>query len=576
MVGLESSPVAERIEKATSLLDSVLSRSDSDLGAIGKQFECVTVHVGNVFQFVSAIVDCVDDERVQSILPQVQAMGNAAQHFIHERLKSTSEIADVVAAEAKLLEKLCQVTSAQLSVARQTTVLSVVTNIEVANLGKLGQGFGYLAHELHGFSEGVAKGTEEVASETEQRRVQIEETKKRLASALPRMQSDFSRIEADLGKALADMSRALSELSTHPLRFKDCVQAIAEQVSSVVAAVQSQDITRQQIEHVRDALKLIASEDEPEASDQREAASRRAAILKVQDYQLKNIEETTRGWVTQIGLCLGSIEQISSSEMVAIGSTILEHERLLSSQMASIAQLEQESQEDDAAMHESLAGLDALMQLVREHLEKSKLARDRMQLLNFNSLIEARHLGSKGAVMVEISQNIRRISGDWSEMTTRSGEAMEEIVNMVKRADDGLQAFSQDSKGTLREAQEATRTGLKSLQSVAASATKNGTAVGQAVARLQGEITSIRRAAERLDTGLRQLKQALSEVEEVNQQMRSEVPEEQWCCDKRDLERSLSAPYTTEAERQVLRAALYGEEMPKVGQSLAGNDVELF
>lgn len=576
MIDRNGSQVSCEIRRAIALLDALLDRSELDVRSVATEFEQLAHQIDGVLSLVGAIVDCIDNECVQSILPQVQALGNAARHFTRERLQATSGIAEIVAEESKLLEKLCNLTGGQRSIAKQTQVLSVMTNIEVANLGPVGAGFQYLAHELDGFSQGAVRGSEEIADHTERRRREIEETRRRLSEALPRMNSDFSRIDEDLGKALTDLNEAITALSANPLHFRDCVRAIAAHVSSVVAAVQSQDITRQQIEHVRDALKSILCELENGAAAPPDEPSRRAAVIKVQDRQLKILQDSSRTWVSQIGDCLDEIQRISSSEIAAIGSIILEHERLLSAQMARIEQLERESQADDSAMHNSLGSLGSLMELVREHLGQSQLARGRMQLLNLNSMIEARHLGSRAAVMVEISQNIRRISTDWSGITTRSGEAMEEIADMVRRADDGLNAFSLDSKQTLHDAQEATRSGLACLQSAASTATNAGAALGAAVAKLHGQITSIRSTANTLSAGFALLDEAFEAVNSIDLQMNGQYPDSSWRCDRGELEERLSAAYTTEIERQVLRSALYGEAMPSAGTSLAGNDVELF
>ena len=46
--------------------------------------------------------------------------------------------------------------------------------------------------------------------------------------------------------------------------------------------------------------------------------------------------------------------------------------------------------------------------------------------------------------------------------------------------------------------------------------------------------------------------------------------------DAAELERLFSASYTTEIEREVLRAALHGTPLPVLKQTFTGNDVELF
>ena len=48
-------------------------------------------------------------------------------------------------------------------------------------------------------------------------------------------------------------------------------------------------------------------------------------------------------------------------------------------------------------------------------------------------------------------------------------------------------------------------------------------------------------------------------------------------CDRAALESAYSGRYTTEIERSIMRAALYGESVPAAtAAAIAGNDVELF
>ena len=54
-------------------------------------------------------------------------------------------------------------------------------------------------------------------------------------------------MEVDLGNALAVVDSSLSQLSRTPVQFRTCVEDVAQQIAGVVAAVQSHDITRQQI-----------------------------------------------------------------------------------------------------------------------------------------------------------------------------------------------------------------------------------------------------------------------------------------------------------------------------------------
>ena len=72
------------------------------------------------------------------------------------------------------------------------------------------------------------------------------------------------------------------------------------------------------------------------------------------------------------------------------------------------------------------------------------------------------------------------------------------------------------------------------------------------------------------------LDSALSRIEGLARGLESENPRIAAQYDAAEAERLFSASYTTEVERSVMSAALYGAPMPVLEQSFAGNDVELF
>lgn len=103
---------------------------------------------------------------------------------------------------------------------------------------------------------------------------------------------------------------------------------------------------------------------------------------------------------------LESILCVGSTDVVAIGAKILDQERGLSTQLSRIERLERECEADDAEIERCLGGLAELMQTTKAHLEHSRQTRDRMQLLNFNSMIEARHVGSQATALSQIPSAI--------------------------------------------------------------------------------------------------------------------------------------------------------------------------
>jgi uncharacterized phage infection (PIP) family protein YhgE len=389
----------------------------------------------------------------------------------------------------------------------------------------------------------------------------------------------LARIEVDLGNALAAVDSSLTQLSRTPVQFRTCLEDVAQQVAGVVAAVQAHDITRQQIEHVQEAFALIATRMHVDGNSENEVAqelARAYAGITIQIYQLRTTKKTVASWASQIRTCVGGILRVSASDVVGIGPMVLEQERELSSQLAHIERLERESQAYSERIQRTLGGISNLMQLVSEYLQRSKSVRDHLQLLTFNSIIEASGLGTRAAAILAIAESIKGISAEWSQITDQSGHVMQEVLNLEKQTNEAMGAFSEATNERLREAQDQTRAGLDNLRTAAAFAAQRAHEMEVATEKMQAKTTEAGNAVDLLDACFGRIDAVLTELEAVRRQLEIDNPDIKEQYDAAEVERLFSASYTTEMEREVLHAALCGTDLPTAQPTFAGNSVELF
>jgi ElaB/YqjD/DUF883 family membrane-anchored ribosome-binding protein len=572
-------PFAHPLERAVGELQSIARSSQGEIESVAKSFQSLSGDTDELLNLAATIVASVESDKVSSVLPRVQNLGAAAKSFIEDRLQATSGILDTVTAEVGLLHQLSGVTRIQGAIALKISALSVLTKIEAARLGKMGEGFQYLACELSDFSKSLTLDTQELAQHTESRQTSIQTTKFVLSADLPRMQEELARIEALVGDDLALLDSSFERFSSTPERFRLSVQEIAGQISGVVAAVQTYDITRQQLQHVQDALAMIAGKLRAEQNSdcgRSEELSRIYAGLGIQSYQLNNIKATLASWTSQIRTCMAGILNVSSSEVAGISPLVLDQEREVSSKISHIESLEKQSQAHSDKIRQTLAGLSNLAQLIGEHIQKSKTVLNRLHLLSLNSMIEASSLGSHADTILAIAKSIVEISAEWRENTDQSGNAMQDILKHVERTNQVMEAFSESSSDSLHTAQAQTRNALDSLKAAAAFAAHQSGHIGFANDAMRTKIAQVGKTGDLLDRSFGRIDAVLDEIEELKQQIEIDHPAATKGCDTEEVEHLFSAAYTTEVEREVLRAALRGTAIPVLQQSFGGNSIELF
>lgn len=227
-------------------------------------------------------------------------------------------------------------------------------------------------------------------------------------------------------------------------------------------------------------------------------------------------------------------------------------------------------------MQSALSGLSSLVELVNVHLQRSQTIRARLQILMFNSLIEAQRLGGRGAVVSAIARLIKEVLGEWIAIGNQSRLALSEILGLVERTTALMEVFSEASSQKLREGQAQTRTALDSVRSAAAFVAKEATRMQTITENMHANLADVAATGTRLERCFGYLDSVLSQMAGLAREWESSDPPAAGPCDPAEVERWLSGFYTTEIERSVMSAALHGTAMPVVEQLFAGNAVELF
>jgi hypothetical protein len=572
------------LASAQANLNKLASSTETEINSVTQSFRGLTGETSQILQKAAAIVASVEDENVAAVHPQVQALSVTVRAFLEKRLEAATAILHTLLEQERLLRQLNAVAQSQEAIAGHLKALSVLTNVEVAQLGNVGSGFQFLASELSAFANSVTEQTLELARNAESRMGTIEDTRRELAATLPGLRAELARTEEDLGKTLQAIDDDLGQLATVPGRFRTCAQATGEQIAGVVAAIQSHDITRQQIEHVQESLQLLSAMMTTDFNTQMHAdaghqvSGNMSTIyggLILQISQLKNIKETGTNWVSQVRRCIGGIEELSASDVVNIGAIVLNQERGLSTQLAHIEQLQQRSQVYGTKIQQAVKELFSLVELVNEHLERSQVIRQRLQSLTFNSLIEAHHLGHQGAVVSSIANLIKAVSAEWIVITDRSRLTVAEIVTLVNQTKEVMEAFSEANSKKLSEDQHHSGTALDSVRSVAAYVGKEAAQMQIVTERMQAYVQQASNTRG-LDRCFGYLDAALVQIQGITQALLLSDPHIAKRYDPDEVERLFGSGYTTEIERHILNAALRGVSMPVVEQSHAGNTVELF
>ena len=557
-------------------LHALAGSSESAIEIVSRAFKELAGQADAILKAAASIVACVENENLGTVLAKVRGLCSSVKAFLEHRLEAASAIIEMLKEEEKLLRRLNRVRVRQEGVAAHLKGLSVLTNVEVARLHGLGGDFELLARELSQFSKTVFEQTRELAGHTQDCERTLVETRRELSASLPQLRREMTHLVEDIGQALQTIETDLAQLESIPAQFRSSAERASQQIAGVIAAIQAHDITRQQIEHVQQALELIELKISNFGSGSKNDSAVACAGLKIQGYQLQNIQQTVDSWTSQTARCMAGIQQLSASELVGIGPLVLDQEGELSSQLANISLLQQKSQDCSTRIEGTLRGLSSLLELINQHSGRSESIRHLLRLLTFNSLIEAHRLGRHGAAVSAIANLIKEVSLEWSEIAEQSTAHLNGILKAVRETNQTMEVFSESSGQLMRQEQLETRAALQAVRDAAAFVAKEAAQMQSVTVRMQAGLTAMGDPADQLHRSFRDFSEIQQAIESLAQRLEVDDPQLHSRCEPGELERVFAAAYTTEVERAVMKSAIQGTPLPEIAQTFAGNAVELF
>ncbi|MBS0369379.1 MAG: chemotaxis protein [Proteobacteria bacterium] len=266
------SEVAAEVSRSLDQVPHLNGILVGQLNAVTDQTEAAALSMVERLQAVDAVVQDLDQvvqafsQESSQIVEEAntRAAGNqqtltALQDYIHRRLENVGEEQAHVMAALAEAKSLAQFVSLVRDISGQTNLLALNAAIEAARAGEAGRGFAVVADEVR-----------KLAGQTDQAVLKISEGIDRVVHTIEskfsaQLDQTISNAEEDALRTVADQFHEVSDSYTNLLEhenrilgvFRESSRRLAEMFMETMASVQFQDVTRQQVGHVIEALERL-------------------------------------------------------------------------------------------------------------------------------------------------------------------------------------------------------------------------------------------------------------------------------------------------------------------------------
>jgi hypothetical protein len=330
--------------------------------------------------------------------------------------------------------------------------LCTLTRIETSRLGSIGADFRDLAAEVTPLSESIQSSGEGVMEASHPLDASIQSAIRGGADLRVRQLKDLPAL----------LARVINDLQAFDERRREAVEssalqatqytAVCDAVDDLVRSVQFHDITRQQIEHVIDALRILLSARAGVRKVPRALPPDTRAVLIMQSSQLSAAAQIFASSLEHIQCDLESIavrvQDMAETSRALMGISENDQSSFflqMEDHFTVILKMLDTCTGAQTEMASMAGNLEQTIGKMRESVAQIRRIEIRIQRIANNAIIGATHIGAAGNALNVIAEVMHRLAVDSNANTENVSATLHSMSDAAKRVSAGSYGAASDT-----------------------------------------------------------------------------------------------------------------------------------
>lgn len=449
----------ESIAPAIETLRVMAGTTEDEFLQMGSQLQSFYQRSVDITRMAGALTDIVSGERLQMLIGRLRQMMSDMEEYLAGARNRSGESFKTLGQVQELLEKLTVPLEGFQKMNKTLRMLSISTKIESSRLGDLGSGFVNLAMDVEKLSHQV---NEKSATILNHRQVLASTIQSNLRSVYSSEAAQDSEVRGALSRTAASLQELIAvtdRCSRFGSMISDVSADVSDNISEVVSSQQTHDITRQQVEHVVEALEKLSAGLAAVGGGALDEESGKALVIEagdvceLQEAQLRFATSELHAAVCTIVDNLRDVaskqssmasESLSVAGVADSGSSSFVDD--LRQGMASITSVLVGCATSDHDIATTMQSVATTIQQITGFVEDIEYIGSEIDLIALNSQIKAAHTGREGAALGVLAEAIKRLSDE----AVRQTEAVASTLNVIHTTTEHLtmEAFGDEGESS--------------------------------------------------------------------------------------------------------------------------------
>jgi hypothetical protein len=461
--------------------------------------------------------------------------------------------------------------------------LCTLTRIETSRLGSAGAGFGDLAADVGPLSESIQASGERILDASGRLDRNVQSAILRGSGLRATQLAELPAMIDGVMDSLRSFDERRARASDSSVRQAAQYEALCGAVDDLVESIQFHDITRQQIEHVAQALRQLGSECGHGQAGSLRLPPNAGSILTLQSSQLAGAAGIFAASVERVERDLDGIAAhvlgMAEASAALMGISHVDQDSFflrMEGRFTAILKMLGVCAAAQAEIERAAEGLAETIAKMRDSVSEIREIEIRIERIALNAMIRATHIGAAGNALNTIAEAMQGLARQSSAVTDDAAATLDAMDAAVARVASGSVLGANDAADRMTRAvldlHSSSECSFSRVKQIAAA----GAGLAAGIAEVRAGFSAGRLVAETLGHARRELERLAAGAGQSALDGPATAPAQR-------LD-SLAKRYTMRAERDVHQSAAGGQETAPPGETSRaalldgdlGSNVELF
>jgi hypothetical protein len=392
---------ASDVKPVLGQLENLNRRTEQDFLTVGNALMELSSSARRIAADMSLLTELISGAQgraATAALERVAEHSRAMQVRIESNGQALGKLRDL---SGRLRQGFCGLTN---RVATYRT-LCTLTRIETSRLGSSGGDFGDLADQVRPLSEAIQASGEALVEAASVLDESVDSSLRKVEGLRARQLRELPRLVATAGEGMRAFARRRAQAAEASIRQSAEYETLCAAVDDLVRAIQFHDITRQQIEHVGEALRLTLSGSRPTRALLLLQASQLESAGRVFASAVEGIEGDLNAVATRLQSMAEACRSLLGVEESEKASFFLRMQGCF----AEILQAVTACATAGAEMTLAARAVEEPVERMRVSIGEIRSIETRVQRIAINATIRAAHLGTAGDPLSAIADAMQRM-----------------------------------------------------------------------------------------------------------------------------------------------------------------------